>query len=117
MTPRISKLILAAVLAASLPAAARASDGCDHPRGQHASPVPHRPEHGARRWSEAQWRERQLQRVRAELRALEAERAEFHARYAGRPGKLRRYDRVYAERRTELERRRAELQHRYYAWR
>jgi hypothetical protein len=53
--------------------------------------------------------------VRAELRELERERDRDPARFAGRPGKLRKYDRAYLARRAELERRLDEL--RYYAWR
>ena len=57
------------------------------------------------------WRRASSSReVRAELQALEAERAQFHARFAARPGKLRQYDRSYFERRAALERRWHELQ-------
>jgi hypothetical protein len=56
------------------------------------------------------WRDRELQQVRAELRALEQERAEYHARHTRHPKKLRRYDATYAERRAGLERRFWELQ-------
>jgi hypothetical protein len=112
MSPLVSKLILAAAVAVSLPAAARA-DGCDHDRGS-AWHDP-RPGAGPRHWRDAEWRERRLQRIRAELHALDRERAEFHARNAWRPGRLRRYDRAWAEQRAELERRYAELQR--VAWR
>jgi hypothetical protein len=102
MTSRVSKLVLTAVLAASLPAAAAASD-CDHlDRRTHGSgPALHRPAPAPA----PRWRDAELQRVRAELRALERERAQFHAKHARHPGKLRKYDRAYAERRAELERR------------
>ena len=56
-----------------------------------------------------------MNEIRRELRALEVERADFHARYAGRPGKIRKFERQYAERRAELEARWDAL--RYYAWR
>jgi hypothetical protein len=119
MTSRIPKLILVAALAASLPAAAAADDRCDHragPGGPAAAPYAYPADPGPRRWREGEWRDRQLHRIDAELRALDAERAELHARWAGRPGRLRRYDRWYAERRAELEHRRAELLGRL-AWR
>ncbi len=84
MTSRIPKLVLAAVLAAALPAAA--ARACDHDaarRGEAAWPVPWRPDPAPpHRWREAAWRERELQRVRAEIQALDAERADFHARFA-----------------------------------
>lgn len=98
MIATIPKLVLAAVLASTVPAAAAARD-CDHdPRPPHAHPAPPPRPHAA-------WRGRELRDARAELRALERERAAFHARHAGHPGKLRRYDRSYLERRAELERR------------
>ncbi len=114
MTSRISKLVLAAVLAAMVPVAARP---CDHDdRREAAWPAPWRPEPApSHRWREAAWRERELWRIRAELQALDAERADFHARFAWNPRKLRRYDRSYLERRAELERRWSELQP--VAWR
>lgn len=120
MTPRISKLILAAVLASSLPVAASADD-CDHDRrGPPAAyPAPAHPgptpawRDGS--WRQASWRDRELREVRAELRALDQERAVFHARHAGHPGKVRKFERSYAERRAQLERRWYELQ--AVAWR
>jgi hypothetical protein len=114
MTSRISKLVLAAVLAGSIPAAASA----DHDDGRPSSAYPAPPQHvppAAGGWREQRWRERELATIHAELQRLEAERAQFHARYAGRPGKLRRYERDYVERRAELERRMSAL-HRL-AWR
>ncbi len=51
----------------------------------------------------------------AQLRALDAERDRFYAENAWRPGRLRRYERWYAVRRGELERRLEELQP--VAWR
>jgi hypothetical protein len=108
MTSRIPKLILAAAVAATLPAAA-AADDCHRERpaawaapARPPTPPPHR-------WREAA-RERELQQVRAELRALDLERAEFHARHARQPRKLRRYDASWAERRAEVERRFWQLQ-------
>jgi hypothetical protein len=118
MTSRIPKLILVAALAAALPAAA-AADGCDRDvgwGGPAGAPYARPADPGPRRWRELEWRDRQLHRIDAELGALDAGRAEFHARWAGRPGRLRRYDRWYAERRAELEHRRAELLERF-AWR
>ncbi|HET8541984.1 MAG TPA: hypothetical protein VFL83_19060 [Anaeromyxobacter sp.] len=114
MTSRLSKLVLAAALAAALPVAAAADGGCDHDRG---APPYYRAEAGPRRWREAEWRERRLERIRAELRALDADRAEFHARNAWNPRRLRRYDRWYAERRAELVHRYAELEQQHVAWR
>jgi hypothetical protein len=112
MTSRISKLVLAAAIAASLPAAAAARD-CDHDHGRRAHAA-HRAE-PPRGWREAERREQLLHRIRAELHALDAERAEFHARNAWNPRRLRRYDRAWAERRAELERRHLQLQR--VAWR
>lgn len=128
MTSRISKLVAAAVLAGSLPAAALAHDG-DHDRDRDARPVvvapaPWYPAPAPREdWRahvrdgrrEAAWRERELASCRAELGTLDAARADFHARNAWRPGQLRRYDRGYWARRAELERRMSELER--VAWR
>ncbi len=127
MTSRTSKLVLAALLASSLPAVAAARD-CEHDRdGDHRPPVyvpppayPAPPAPAPDRWREdswrdGSWRERELREVRAELRALDQRRAEFHARFAWNPGKVRRFERRYALRRAELERRWYELQ--YVAWR
>jgi hypothetical protein len=125
MTSRLSKLVLATVLAGSVPAAAAAFDpygrqvAAARPAPWQPAPAPPREwRDGGRHdggWRAAAWRERELASVRADLRALEAQRAEFHARNAWRPGKLRRFDRWYAERRAELERRWHELQ--LVAWR
>ncbi len=111
MTPRISKLVLAAVLASTLPAAAAASDcghdvGVDRHERSSAVPAPA----PAPRWREAAWRDRELREIRAELQSLDAQRTDYHARYHRNPGKLRRYDRWYADRRAELERRWHELE-------
>jgi hypothetical protein len=129
MTSRISKLAVAAVLAASVPAAALAHD-CD---GDHdgarppvawapaapqpvyapapaypiAAPSPY--------WREGGWRERRIHELRAELRALDARRADEYARLGANPWRLHRFDRWYAFRRAELERRLSELA--YVAWR
>jgi hypothetical protein len=117
MTSRVSKLVLAAVLAASIPAVAAARD-CDHhgAPAAHGGPAHHPAPAPGARWREASWRDRELLHVRAELRALERERAEYHARHAGHPGKLRKYDRAHAARRAELERRWHELRP-MVAWR
>jgi hypothetical protein len=137
MTSRISKLAVAAVLAGSIPALAAACDRDDHdrdgrpvvvapvytpmppayaPPAQLPAPPPaYREGWRERRGHELGWRERELSSVRADLAALEAQRAEFHEHNAWRPGKLRRYDRWYFERRAELERREHELER--IAWR
>jgi hypothetical protein len=140
MTSRVSKLVLTAVLAGSIPALAAASDrDCDHdrdgrpvvtapvytppppawapPPAQYPAPPapPAWQDWRERRAHEAGWRHRELASVHAELRALDAERAEFHARNAWRPGQLRRFDRWYFERRAQLERREHELER--VAWR
>ena len=98
----LRKLALAVALAAAVPSAALAMP-CEAERSY---PVPPRPVPAG--WQHESARER-------ELRALEDTRADFHARYAGRPGKVRKFERWYAERRAELEARRDAL--RYYAWR
>jgi hypothetical protein len=106
---RVSKLVLAAVVAASLPAAAAAD--CDHVDGHRpaawAPPAayPPSPPQPARAWREARWREQQLAALRAEFRVLEEERARFYAMPGVRRGQARRFERSYAERRAELERR------------
>lgn len=75
-----------------------------------------------RRWVQAGWdrhegRQRftQAQAVRYELRALDRERAAFHARFAFQPRRLARYDAGYFEQRASLERRLQQLT--WYAWR
>jgi len=119
MTSRASKLVLAAVLASSVPATAFAGD-CDHDRDRGYPPAayPAYPSHPApapRHWREASWRERELAQVRAEIRALEERRAEFHARFGWNPHKVRKFERWYVAQRAELDRRWYELQ--YVAWR
>jgi hypothetical protein len=118
MASRIPKLVLAAVIVSSFPLAAAAT-GCAHEhdrRAPAAYPAPYRPGPApSPTWRAPSWRERELSAVRLELRALERERAQFHTRHAGHPGKLRKYDRSYAERRAALERRWHELQ--MVAWR
>jgi hypothetical protein len=116
MTSRVSKLVLAAVLAATLPAAAAARDHHDEEPWRDRGPAYHEPGPApAPRWREASWRDAELRRVSAELRTLDRERAEYHALHARHPGKLRRYDRSYAERRAQLEERWHALQR--VAWR
>lgn len=135
MTSRVSKLVLAAVVAGSIPALASAS-GSDYDHDRDGRPVVVAPVHAPppawappaqhpappawqawrdRRGHEAGWRSRELASVHAELRALDAQRAEFHARNGWRPGQLRRFDRWYFERRAQLERRERELER--VAWR
>jgi hypothetical protein len=106
----ISKLVLAAVVATSLPAAAAAGD-CDHADAHRSVswaqpatyPLPTRP--APRAWREIRWHERRLTALRAEFRALDHERARFYAQPGVRRGQARRFERDYAERRAELERR------------
>jgi hypothetical protein len=108
MTSRIvSKLALAAVLASSVPAIAAAHDD--------GRPVvaERREELATRRWREER-RDRELAAARADLRRLEAERAEY-LRHPHRRGELRRYESRYSERRAALERRCHELDR--VAWR
>jgi hypothetical protein len=111
---RASKLLLAAALAASIPAAAAARE-CDHgtPAPEAWAPPatwPVRPPPQPSQWREARWRERELLTLRAEFRALDAERARFYAQPGVRRGQARRFERYYAERRAELERRWSDLQ-------
>jgi hypothetical protein len=115
MTSAVPKLVLAAALAVALPAVAKASP-YDH-RSEQARPAPARavPAPMPVSWRHESFRQRELATLRLEFRALDREREIFHARFAGRPGKLRKYDRGYLARRTELERRWDELQ--YVAWR
>lgn len=139
MTSRTSKLVLAAVLIGAVPALAAANDrdrdgGHDRPVRPvvvvpvHAPPPPvYAPAPPAppadprwqgwqdRRGHEGGWRHRELEQVRAELATLDAQRAQFHAQNAWRPGKLRKYDRSYFERRAQLEAREHELMR--VAWR
>ena len=132
MTNRLQKLALAAVLLSSIPLAASARD-CDHDRdgvppaawegpigpAYPAPPVaayPANPRSPApREWREARWRERERAEVAAQLRALDAERDRFYAENGWRRGRVRRFERYYAVRRAELERRWYELQP--VAWR
>jgi hypothetical protein len=110
-------LAFAAALAAALPLAARADrrdDDHDGRRGlpppAHGMPAPdhgHGPGQGPYRRHD--WRSRELARIRAEMAALDARRAWFHQRWAGRPGKLRQFDRWYFVERAALERRWGQL--------
>ncbi|HSN90256.1 MAG TPA: hypothetical protein VLS93_03415 [Anaeromyxobacteraceae bacterium] len=132
------KLAIVAALAAALPLAARAdwrdqdgrfddrappqsygtpAPGHDH-HSQCGHPVPgYGPGYGRDLgWGPGtvslrrhDWRARELAQIRAEMAALDAQRARFHERFAGRPGKLRKFDRWYFAERTALERRYAEL--------
>jgi hypothetical protein len=111
MTRLVRILAAAAVLAIAVPAAA---SGCDDARRAPVPrPVPVRTvQH--ERWEERSdhrqtWRARELQELRREYRTLDAERAAFHARWAGRPGKIRKYDREYATARAGLDARWQEL--------
>jgi hypothetical protein len=125
MTSFARKLALVAVLAAALPAAARAQPCDDHrPVAVPAYPPPPAPaawrdgdrdREGWRDHRRAEWRERELRELRAEFRALEDERASFHARFGWNGRRVARFERSYAERRAELQRRWDALQQ--YAWR
>jgi hypothetical protein len=129
MTSRFSKLFVAAVLASSVPAAALAhDDDCDHgdrdrdhrpvvfvPPAPVYAPVNGYPAPYAVYGREGGWRERRVHELRAELRELDARRAEAYERFGGNPWRLRRFDRWYAFRRAEIERRLNELA--YVAWR
>jgi hypothetical protein len=119
MTRLASKLALAAVLTATLPAAALAQP-CDDDRRSpvQALPVAHRPPAPPPMpagWEREGWRERELREIRSDLRALEAKRAAFHQRWGWHARKVARFERSYALERAELERRREALM--YYAWR
>jgi len=126
MTRLASKLALAAVLAAALPAAAGARP-CDDPRRddprypEQALPAPYYPPAAPppmpAGWGRNGWRERDraLREIDRELYVLEARRAAFYQRRGWHERKVRRFERWYASERAELERRRDELQH--YAWR
>jgi hypothetical protein len=115
----LRKLALAVALAAALPSAALAKP-CDEDRLPLPRPAPAdwgrdvRHDQGRDSRYESP-REREAREIRRELRELEDTRADFYARYAGRPGKVRRFERWYAARRAELEARRDAL--RAYAWR
>jgi hypothetical protein len=128
MTSRISKLAVAAALAAALPALAAAHDRDGYDRdGRAPAPVytpapppaqaPPAPVYRGewRQYRGNELRARELAEVRGELARLDAARADFHARNAYRPGLLRRYDRDYFARRAELERREHRLER--IAWR
>lgn len=128
MTSFARKLALAAVLVSALPAAARAHpyDGDRRPVAVPAYPAAPPPaawrdgdrdreRDGWRDPRRAEWRERELQELRGELRALEDQRADFHARWGWNGRKVARFERWYGERRAELQRRWEALQQ--YAWR
>ena len=127
MTKILRRLAVSAVLLSSVPLAASADGWHDGARpdgwsGPEAPAYPAPPPaaypgrlRDAREWRERRSRERELAEVTAQLRELDAQRDRFHAENRYRPGKLRRYDRGYAARRAELERRYHELQ--IVAWR
>ncbi|WP_242346121.1 hypothetical protein [Anaeromyxobacter terrae] len=118
----LRKLALAVALAAALPSAALAKP-CDDDRFPPPRPAPADwgrdggPDWGrdGRDWRHESPREREAREIRRELRELEDTRADFYARFGGRPGKVRRFERWYAERRAELDARWDAL--RTYAWR
>jgi hypothetical protein len=104
-------LAAAAVVAIAAPAAAH---GCEETR-QVPRPVPVHERWDATGSRHDGWRARELLELRREYRELEAEHAAFHARWAGRPGKLRKYDRGYAVERARLDARWNELTRPAYA--
>lgn len=123
MTNLASKLALAAALAAAVPALAQARP-CDDDRP--AAPdvrVQYGPADAhARGWrpddrrdDRRGWRHEQRQRIQVELARLDQRRADFHATWHRR-GEVRRFERWYAQERTELLGRLAELD-RAYAFR
>jgi hypothetical protein len=125
MTATFRKLVLAAVVASTFPAAALACDR-DHddrdyddrragPPAPFYSPAPWTPPAPDPGWRETSPRRHELREVRAELRALEQARADFYARWGGHPRKVARFERWYGLRHAELERRWHALQR--YAWR
>jgi hypothetical protein len=105
MTSRLQKLFLAAALAAVLPAAALAAP-CDD--GHRVVPVPARYDRAP---APATWRHgdrherREVRELRAEYRALESERDVFLARWGWHARKTAKFERSYAARRAELDRR------------
>lgn len=123
MTPLTRRLAVAALLVASLPVAALADHAHDAgcaprppaPPAAYVPPVAYPPPVAAPRWRHATWRERELARVRQELRDLELRRADAVARVGWHPRRMARFDRWYVARRAELERRLWELQP--VAWR
>jgi hypothetical protein len=109
---RASKLAIAAALAASLPLAASAAD-CDHRTVPAPAPVAWTAPvaHPVRPPPPPTWRARELASLRAEFRALDAERTRFYAQPGVRRGQARKFERYYAARRAELERRWEKLQY------
>jgi len=96
------------------------TDGRHHDRGfddrfddgrldrfDHRGPARHRG------WDSARFE--RVRALRSELRRLDDDRADFHARFAWRPRKLARYDAWYFAQRAELERALQRLSR--YAWR
>jgi len=121
MTPTLRSLLAATTAAAALLAAPAAR--ADHERGQlpgpdwrasppppsyappplaHPVPAPLPPEP---RWERPAHRGAWL-RLRAEFRRLEETRADFYATWHGNPWRRARFERWYAVRRAELDRRR-----------
>ncbi len=130
MTKTLSRLAVAAVLLSSVPFAARADGWRDGPRpdgwSAPAAPAYPAPPPGAypaypdrprddREWREHRWREHERAEVGAQLRALDAQRERFYAENGWNPWRARRFERWYAARRAELERRWSALQP--VAWR
>lgn len=64
-------------------------------------------------WRHDGWRQREAGRIRFELDRLERTRDDFYASGEWRPGKVRKFERWYAFRRADLERRLDQL--RWYA--
>lgn len=119
----VSKLALAAALAAAVPAAARAEPCDDHDRRAPAPAVyvpaqtvytPAGQWRGHDRPRHDGWRAQEQARLRIEFARLDEARDRFYAVHHRR-GEVRRFERWYGERRAELERRWSEVS--YYAWR
>ena len=128
MTSRASKIVVAAVLASSIPAAPLACErereygqpgGDARPPAYYAPPPEYPAPPAPTRWREdawrERWREREIARVSARLESLETRRAEARARFGWNPQLMLRFERWYAARRAEFEQRLYGLQ--YVAWR
>jgi hypothetical protein len=109
---RASKLAVAAAIAASIPLAASAGDVVHRPV---PAPAPvastARIARPVRPPTPPTWHALELAKLRAEFRALDAERTRFYAQPGVRRGQARKFEEYYAARRAELERRWEKLQY------